>query len=151
MRRLAILPALGLAAALCLPATPASAQGVGAFTGTVHLDCFGCGVSNGTASMTYVEAGTSVIALGSRNAAMNVRSPILGSCLVESTMNGDIAGVVNREFHWTVLGAVLVVTEWEADRAYWGAGTFVITSPVGIPCGSQVDAVVVAALETLDP
>ena len=138
-----------LCALLALPllAThPASAAGGDAFVGTATVNCFGCGASTGTASLTYPPGG-----INSATANYTVNSFPGSTCEVATIFNGAINGAVNRTFQWTLLGAVMVISELEDTRHFDGVGTFVIMA-AGNPCGqTNLNAVVTGVTATAAP
>jgi hypothetical protein len=130
------LVAAGLVAALgAVPATPASATGAGAFTGTVHINCFGCGLSGGTGHFTLDGTGAPFVA------SFTVNEPA-STCPAIGTAEGTFSGAVNGRFTWTRYGTYLDIR----TNGLPGSGHFVITSPVGNPCGGPVAATVTGTI-----
>jgi hypothetical protein len=126
--------AAGLVAALgAVPATPASA-GAGAFSGTVHIDCFGCGYSQGTGAFT-LDGGAPF------SASFVVNEPP-STCPVIGAAEGSFSGAVNGQFTWTRYGTYLDIR----TNGQPGSGHFGITAPTGNPCGGPVTATVTGTL-----
>lgn len=149
--RSAILVA-SVAASLATTVMPASAAGAGAFIGTAHINCFGCGTSPGTASLTVEGASTAAPGTAIVSTTPNVTATYTAvedndptTCVISGTATGSTTGAVTVSFNWTRVGAAAVITT-SGDINGAGAAVFVVTSPAGIPCRSAVDAVVVGAL-----
>lgn len=127
------LAAFGLVAGVA-GGSPASA-GAGAFTGTVHINCFGCGVSAGTGAFTLFPGGPFW-------ADFWVDEPS-APCPLVGTAQGRFWGSVNGDFTWTRVGSQLDIR----TNGVPGEGSFTITSPVGNPCGmTNVEAAVSGTL-----
>jgi hypothetical protein len=144
--RAARLATLALAATVLMPvaAPPASADSVGfiEFSGTAYIDCFGCGISNGTADLTVRGVvGGGVVVSGAEYAKYTVNEPSLSpQCMVTGTASGTADGAVSVTFNWTRVGANAVVTV-TGDVTGAGPATFVVTSPAfGVACGGPVTA-----------
>jgi hypothetical protein len=133
------------AASIAMVGTPADAAGAVVFTGTANIDCFGCGVSTGTAELTGV--GTLLdpanpVLTGAATANYTVNEPDGATCVVTGAASGTVTGAVDLSFNWTRVGAVAVITT-SGDVEGAGVALFVVTSPVGNPCGGPVTAQVV--------
>lgn len=128
-----VLAAVGLVAGVA-GGSPASA-GAGAFTGTVTINCFGCGVSNGTGAFTLWPGGPFW-------ADFTVTDPAGAQCLVTGTARGRFYGSVNGYFEWTRIGSHLLMS----TNGLPGSGVFVVTSPLGNPCGGSAEAFVSGTL-----
>jgi hypothetical protein len=142
-----------------LGAAPASADDdiaiVAVFVGTAHINCFGCGVSNGTADLqgqdpsVTAEVETDDLALEGAVATYTVFEPTGATCVISGSANGTTTGeLATVNFSWTRVGAVAVITTTgEINGA--GVAAFVVTSPIGNPCGGPVDATVVGTVAGL--
>jgi hypothetical protein len=149
--------AAALAGATALGTTPASAAGAGAFVGTAVIACFGCGTSTGTAALCWIGAytgppptvglGCSAVVTGSPNvtATYTVQEDGGVNCVITGTATGTTTGAVDVAFNWTRVGAVAVIST-TGDINGAGVAAFVVTSPVGLPCGARVQAQVVGAI-----
>ena len=143
--RSAILAA-GLASSVAISMTPASATppatgGVVVFSGTAAIDCFGCGVSQGTAELTGSGVvGTNVVTNGSAHADYSVSElNVSPACVITGSASGTVTGAINVAFNWTRVGATAVITT-TGDITGAGVAGFAVTAPVGIPCGGPVTA-----------
>lgn len=125
--------------------TPATAASVAVFTGTAHINCFGCGASTGTASLK---------AIGSINGATAVNVPISASysvveasatCPATGSAAGSYSGKYSGNFTWTRVGAIAVISTTGAISGP-GLAVFAVTSPLGLPCGKAVTATVAGVL-----
>ena len=105
----------------------------GAFSGNARIACFGCGVSNGTASLQFLPL------LASATATYTVNEPVGATCVITGSASGTVTGAVNVSFNWTRVGATAVITT-TGDVNGAGVAGFVVTSPVGNPCGGAVTA-----------
>jgi hypothetical protein len=135
---------------------PASADDdvaiVAVFTGTAHINCFGCGTSTGTAELAgqdpsvSAEVETDDAELETAHAAYSVQEDGGTSCVITGTATGTTVGeLATVSFNWTRIGAVAVIsTTGEINGA--GVAVFVVTSPIGLPCGGPVDATVVGTV-----
>lgn len=142
---------------------------VAVFTGTAHINCFGCGTSTGTASMGTVcvsgnANGDDVAACGytrlgsgrrilngSATAIYTVQEDPGASCVITGSADGTgdgtgtafgrMMGSLNAAFHWTRVGANAILTT-TGDVTGAGTAEFAVTSPAlpSIPCGGSVDA-----------
>lgn len=137
--------AAGMAAIAVASTTPASATpgGAFAFTGSTTLTCFGCGHrDNQKANLSVTGASlapaTFVAAPATADFSIDEEGGVL--CLVTGSANGTVSGGgLNVTFNWTRVGAVAVIlTAGSVDGA--GVAAFVVTDPVGPPCGGQVTA-----------
>jgi hypothetical protein len=136
----------GLATAVATSITPASAApGAVAFVGSANITCFGCGDSAGTASLTGVGVVNGGAANGSASATYTVHEDTGAGCIVSGTASGSVSGAVNVDFNWTRVGAVAVIST-TGDVNGQGVAAFVVTSPVGNPCGGAVSAEVAGAV-----
>ena len=109
--------------------------GAGAFSGTVQIDCYGCGSSNGTGE--FVLEG-----VGPFNAVFTINSPTGTDCMVTSNAQGGFSGAVNGTFTWLQLFDHLDIR----TNGLPGEATFLVTSPFGIPCGGPITAFVSGTL-----
>ena len=133
------------AIALGTSTAPAYAAGAGAFEGTAHINCFGCGSSSGTADLKVAGVvGTSAKALADVSASYTV-SEAPGTCPAVGSAVGSFGGAINGTFTWTRVGATAVITT-AGDINGAGVAAFAVTSPVGLPCGGSVNATVVGAV-----
>ncbi|HWL35973.1 MAG TPA: hypothetical protein VNQ77_07245 [Frankiaceae bacterium] len=121
------------------PLNPRCAVG---FTGVASIGCFGCpGPRPGTATLTVVGA-----AFGSASASYTVVDPADATCVISGSATGSVTGAIDVNFTWLRVGATAVITTTgDIDGA--GAAVFVVTSPVGNPCGGPVTAQVAGAIE----
>lgn len=111
-----------------------------AFTGEAAINCFGCGVSTGTADLTVISTG----GMGSAFATYTVfESP--AQCPVTGSATGSTTGSVVVDFNWTRVGATAVITT-TGDINGGGVAAFAVTNPLGNPCGGPVTAAVVGAI-----
>lgn len=122
-----------------------SAQDAGHYQGPANINCFGCGISSGTASLTFT---------GYYNGYAVVNGPAFASytvvetpsqCPVTGSATGTVVGAVNVVFNWTRVGATAVVTT-SGDINGGSVAVFAVTSPVGNPCGGPVQALVQGAV-----
>jgi hypothetical protein len=140
-----------LVGSLALGSTPASAVAGVAFTGTAHINCFGCGVSNGTAELcAHGFVGTVTIGIDvncpNTHASFTVNEPAsVPTCVISGSASGSTAGAVNVSFNWTRVGAVAVITTSGQINGS-GVAVFAVTSPTGLPCGGAVGASVAGAV-----
>ncbi len=173
---------IGLVAALAptigTPGAPASAMarsgGAVLFEAAVHINCFGCGDSNGTASfcVTGTANGSAFAGCGYEGQHHRGRRAVIGGggvatytvhednaigveCVISGTANGTSAtsgtalgrmsGAISGTFTWTRVGAVaLMATAGDINGV--GTAVFAVTSPVGPPCGGAVDAVAIGQI-----
>jgi hypothetical protein len=158
---------LGLTAALTasvgLGTGAANAASAVAFVGTAHINCFGCGDSSGTASIcvkgvtvttppippavTVHDPSVGICGLLGTNttATYTVHEDTGAGCVVSGTASGTTSGELNVAFNWTRVGAIAVIsTTGDVNGA--GVAAFVVTSPLGNPCGGAVTAEVVGAV-----
>ncbi len=120
-------------------------SGAAAFTGNAHINCFGCGSSTGTASLSVAGIVGTTFVDGSESASFTVVEGTGPTCVISGSASGSATGALNLSFTWTRLGAVAVVTTvGDIDGA--GLATFVVTSPVGNPCGRSADVSVVGSI-----
>jgi hypothetical protein len=132
--------AVGAAATIATGTTPASADpGAVAFIGTATIACFGCGVSQGSADLTVTGTANGRVVSGPAHAVYTVSE--VSVCSVQGRAEGTVTGTVNVTFLWVRYGATAVIST-AGDVNGSGVGTFVITGPLGLPCGSSVAAVV---------
>ena len=138
MRLRTLLAALSLAA---VPVAPAPAHaGAGRFTGTVTIGCFGCGTygpsgNHGSFTLTGVTN-------GEFTAEFTITTPPGSGCVLTDSVAGDFSGAVTGSFTWTRYGQHLDIR----TNGLPGEGTFVITEPIGNPCGMAVTAFVSGTL-----
>jgi hypothetical protein len=140
--------AASVAATVAGGMTPASAA-VGdavAFVGTAHINCFGCGDSTGTASLTGVGVAGGAVVNGAAHASYSVNeSAASPGCVISGTASGSVTGAIAVQFNWSRVGAVAVIST-TGDIDGTGVAAFAVTSPAGNPCGGAVDAVVAGAI-----
>jgi hypothetical protein len=134
----------------------AGAAGGGAFVGTAHVDCFGCGTSDCDASLTVAGALVSTAPpgaapvlggaeTGTETAPCTANEPADVTCVISGTASGKVEGVLNVDFNWTRVGATAVITTTgDIDGA--GVAAFHVSSPTGNPCGQEVVADIAGAL-----
>jgi hypothetical protein len=159
---------LGLSAALLacfgLGAQPVEATDAAlVFSGTAHVNCFGCGSSTGTAELCLTGAyGTTTFAAcayprfrGTRQlsggapayAEYTVQEDPGVSCVITGSADGKVysptkaTATITVTFHWLRVGALAVITTG-GDITGSGVAAFAVTSPAlpSIPCGGPVDA-----------
>jgi hypothetical protein len=134
------------ASSIAMISTPVNAAGAGAYTGTANIDCFGCGVSTGTACLNLTGVYNGYVAVnGQACATYTVNEPAGVTCVVTGSASGTVTGVVNVSFNWTRVGATAVITT-SGDINGAGVAAFVVTSPVGNPCGGAVTAQVAGVI-----
>ena len=138
----------GTAVALLVPAAPASALNVAVVTGTATIGCFGCGTygpAGNSASFTVSGTilGTTAIN-GPGSPSFTVTEPVGAICVVSGSATGTIsvAGFPPSGFNWTRTGPIALVTSDYGTAVI----VFVVTSPVGNPCGGAVTATFAGAL-----
>lgn len=131
--------AAGVASTLAMTAVPSSAQGAGVFTGEASINCFGCGVSSGTATLSVTGEVNGVAQVGASASATYTVTEIPSQCPVTGSANGTVSGAVNVTFAWTRVGATALITT-SGDINGGGTAVFAVTSPVGNPCGGPVTA-----------
>jgi hypothetical protein len=149
----AVSTALGVAGDAQRQAQPIVNAGVAGarleFTGTMSIQCFGCGWSpgsligeaNGVANGQPVVNGPVSGAFGTVEPA--AMCPLLGNA--SGTMTLPVLGPVN--FLWTRDGAAVVIEFTTATGVHGvGVGTFVV---VGNPCGGPVTATIAGILSTV--
>ena len=132
------LPTAVLVAALSAPlaiTSPASAV-PGVFTGSMHINCFGCGSSPATADLTFTPGGPA-------QGEFQVLAPTGAACTVSWQFEGTIHGSRNANVNVVVLNGVMVITA-TGDSTI--GGVVFVTSPVGVPCGGPVDATLIGWL-----
>ena len=113
------------------------------FYGEAAIDCFGCGVSSGTAALWVAPA---VPGLDAPNTfATYTVIEIPSQCPITGSATGSTTGAMNVTFSWTRVGATALITT-TGDVNGGGAAGFVVTDPVGNPCGGPVRAQVVGAI-----
>lgn len=145
MRRMALRSAAFVMAfvTVLLQTSPSTAAGAAGFVGTAHVNCFGCGSSPGTATLTVtcVDLGPGgnpcIGTVYATFIAVEDNDPT--TCVISGTATGSTTGVLVVSFNWTRVGAMAVITT-NGDINGAGTAAFVITSPIGIPCRSAVDA-----------
>ena len=176
-----ILRSLGLTAALIgsvgLGTTPAHAgPGAVAFVGEAHINCFGCGVSSGTAELCAigyvvpqgvvkcVDEGPLVDWANDAIANLPAIPPVpplptvapnvwATYTVFESPTTCPITGSANG----ATTGDVVVQFNWTrvgatavitttGDINGGGVAVFAVTDPIGNPCGGPVTAVVAGAI-----
>jgi hypothetical protein len=137
--------ALASVLALLVPGTsPASASGgAGAWEGTAYIDCFGCGVSHGTADVCafFVGAGGQAGLCLPVHATFTVNEPT-ATCPFQGSAVGTMSGgpTFSANFAWTRVGMWAVMTTTGTVNGAGPAG-FVPKTP-GLPCGGPVEAYV---------
>ena len=105
-----------------------------AFQGTASIDCFGCGVSQGTAELTLTSLGFT----GSAHADYTVTEGTGVTCVVTGSASGTTTGDVNVSFNWLRVGATAVITT-TGDIDGVGLAGFV-AHVSGLPCGAAITA-----------
>jgi hypothetical protein len=140
--------AASVAAGLTMSMAPAHAVAPEAivFTGTAHINCFGCGSSTGSAKLAL--AGTRTDAMAT--ASYTVQEDPGVSCVITGSADGTVTSTsigATVSFHWLRVGAVAVITTGGAITGAAVAG-FAVTSPAlpSVPCGGPVDADVAGVL-----
>lgn len=119
---------------------PAYAAGAGSFNGNAHINCFGCGASNGSANLKVTGVINGVAKTQADVVAtFNVTEAAL-TCPAVGSAVGGFSGAVNGTFTWTRVGATAVITT-AGDINGAGVAAFA-TTKAGLPCGGPVDAVV---------
>ena len=148
MKRLLRAAAVAVPAAASIAlgtAAPGYAAGGGTFNGQAHIPCFGCGVSSGTASLSFSGvANGKVIVLGPMNATFTDTEQST-TCPVMGTANGSFTGALNGTFTWSRVGATAIITT-SGDLNGVGVAAFVVVQPKGLPCGGPVTADVVGSV-----
>lgn len=119
--------------------------GTAEFDGTAHIDCFACGTSSGTASLSALGVWLNGQPISGPVDATFTAFGSPGTCPVTGTASGSTTGAVNVNFNWTRLGAVAVITT-SGDINGFGVATFTVTEPIGVPCGGPVDATVAGVI-----
>lgn len=141
----------GAAATILMGTSPASAQTVITFGGTASIGCFGCGEygPEGNSACFHVHGVLHghVVADVQGCATFTVTEPAGAACVLSGSAQGEIniagtavtgeAVAVDASFTWTRVGATAVVS---VPGVGTGAAVFVVTSPVGNPCGGAVEA-----------
>lgn len=146
MRRAVTVALAVLSSVLLGPAPPAAAAPTAAaFTGTVHISCFGCGMTTGTAALAVTGAVGGAFVSGPATAYFDAYQPVGASCVVSGTAAGVVTGAVEGWFAWSRVGPLAVFTVNGATTAS-GVATFWVTNPVGNPCGQAVTAQVTGVL-----
>lgn len=126
---------LPTAAVLAVLAMPLPAQAVpGVFTGTMVVNCFGCGPSNAHASLFFTPGGPA-------EGDFLVDAETGSTCSASWTFTGRIAGGRNAFVNATVVGSQMVLTA--VGDFTVGGGTASVVSPVGSPCGAPVEMTLV--------
>lgn len=162
LRRLVL--AIAVAATLAVPGVPAQAEGAVFFTASIHINCFGCGTSPGTASLCVTgetdgsawagcgfAGGRSLIGEANGIAtftAVEDNDPLTcvisgtatGTSLGGGTLGGLATGGFQVAFNWTRVGDIAVITTTGTINGV-GTAVFLVTSPSGVPCRSAVDAI----------
>ena len=127
------------AAAVGVTAAPASAEGALVLTGSAEIACFGCGASQGSAQLTVAGVHDGTVIAGPITARYVAQEGGGATCAVSGVAQGSYSGVLSGEFSWTRVGAVAVVS---LTGEHNGAGVvgFLVTSPLGAPCGQPITA-----------
>jgi hypothetical protein len=107
------------------------------FTGTAHINCFGCGPSTGYADLTV----TTPAGSGTVHATFSVNEPA-NSCPQTGSASGSFSGYISGTFTWTRTGGTAVIRT-SGDINGMGAAGFAVP---GNPCGGPVDATVGGAI-----
>ena len=158
--RSAILVA-GAASSIIMSSTPASAATAAVFTGTATVGCFGCGTygPTGNGATLWVDgvvaggvAGPAVQFVTAANGGATftvTESNVDPECVISGSASGTVtvqtsAGPVSAGFTWTRTGIVAVVSIPSIGGL--GAAVFVVTDPIGDPCGKAVTAQIAGAL-----
>lgn len=117
------------------------------FNGTATIGCYGCG--------WYGPAGNSLSAIATgivdgrtfvnawMSATFTVDNPVGTTCIVSGAASGTMAigSVGTLSFTWTMTGSVLRIAYTMSDGSFGTAtAAFLVTSPVGNPCGGAVTA-----------
>jgi hypothetical protein len=132
---------------------------VAVFTGTAHINCFGCGTSTGTATLSGVDPGIGVpdgelddLAVESATATYTVQEDPGVSCVITGSADGTTKGELTEvTFHWLRVGATAVITT-TGEITGAGVAAFVVTDgpgglpKLGVPCGGPVDATVAGSV-----
>lgn len=125
--------AAGVVSTVAMMGAPAQAQGAVAFTGTATIDCFGCGTSTGTATLSGSGVLNGAAVSGSASASFDLEEPA-ATCPASGSASGSVTGVVNVDFTWLRVGATAVITtSGDIDGA--GTAAFAVTS--GLVCGED--------------
>lgn len=129
--RTTLLALASVLALLMTGAPPAAASGEGFWTGTAHINCFGCGISNGTAEICYYGVVNGQVGLCQAvHATFTVDEPS-STCPLQGTATGSTTGAVRGNFAWTRVGYVAAYTT-TGDVNGPGLAGFLF---VGNPCG----------------
>jgi hypothetical protein len=126
-----------VACAVSVNAAPPARAGAGEFSGTVHVNCMGCGVSSGTGYFDLAGG-------GQFTASFTVYEDPGFSCVITGDAVGWFSGAVNGSFTWTRVFTHLDIR----TNGLPGRGTYVVTSPAApsIPCGGPADVSVEGTL-----
>ncbi|MDQ1705134.1 MAG: hypothetical protein QOF18_1500 [Frankiaceae bacterium] len=143
--RSAVLASAGIASIALGTSSPAFAATEGAFNGTAHINCFGCGTSTGTAALKVTGAiGTKKVIQGAVSSSYTVVEA-KGTCPAVGSATGSFSGAINGTFTWTRVGATAVLTTAGGIKGD-GIAAFAVTQPKGLPCGGPVTATVVGSV-----
>lgn len=132
---------LGAALALvafAAPAPPASALGPYTLDLDATIACFGCGVTFGSLTGDVV-AGVGGFRTGAQITGDFTHDGPPASCPITSSASGSMttSDGYTTSFNLTRLGGDVLAT---FDDGSVATGTFVVTSPLGNPCGGPVTA-----------
>lgn len=109
------------------------------FRGTAQQSGYGTGQASGTMQLDFVN--------GSSFASYTAREDA-GTCPATGTADGTISGVASGNFHWTRVGALALLSFAGGNvNGADGVMAFVVTSPLGNPCGGPVTATVAGVID----
>ena len=144
--------AAAAASSILMTTTPASAATAGVFVGDAEIGCFGCGVygpAGNVADFTVAGVVNDQVGTGTGYAEYTVTEGTDAACVISGTAEGKIyitatsvtggTESYESEFSWARTGAVAVVTV-SGEVNGTAAAVFVVTDPVGNPCGGPVTA-----------
>ena len=131
------LPTALAAAALCASLSlPAEATPQGVFTGTMHVDCFGCGASPASADMIFIPTGPA-------HGAFTVDAGGGIACLATWSFVGRIADATGWvDVNGTVVSGKMVITGVDDDSDIRIGGGYVV-GPGGVTCGAATDFTII--------
>jgi hypothetical protein len=140
---------VGLVAVLLTPVVPAHAAGGVTFTADVVINGFGIGASTGEAWLCVngvvngrVVTNTNVCSSTTGHAGANAHATFAvyedpALCPAVGSANGSVTGVINTSFVWSRVGTGAVILTSGGDFGNGkGCAKFVVTDPLGNPCGT---------------
>jgi hypothetical protein len=116
-----------------------AAGGLLVLDGNATFDCFGCGDAYGSMSGTASTVVNGEPYLGAFSATYTMHAGTGTQCAINSIAQGemDLPGFGQTYFDMDVVGPTVVLDFAYGDGAGSGYGSFIITGPIGLPCGQR--------------